>query len=243
MPNHRKKLDFFIFAEKYLEDYPCKDGRMIASAVKKFKLAINSLSIKISDITPKHMETFKNYLIYKSGLRGETPHNYFTRFKKVLKAAKVEGYIKVLPSDDIRFSNPNKDDTLKKEVLDKEELQQLANTKCGNQDVKRAFLFACYTSLGFAEIRDLKWSNINKGRLITYRNKTGELINNRLNATAICILGEPKRKEDYVFNLQNFSANRINKTLKNWVVRASIEKHITFYCARHTFACLLFDPS
>ncbi len=239
VPSHQKKLDFFLFAESYLKEYPCKDGRMIASAIKKFKSTINTSTLKISDITPKHMETFKNYLIHKSGLTGETPHNYFTRFKKVLKAAKVEGYIKVLPSEDIRFSNPNKDDTLKKQVLDKEELQLLANTKCGNPDVKRAFLFACYTSLGFAEIKDLKWANINKGRLITHRNKTGELINNRLNPTAISILGEPKRKEDYVFHLQRFSANGVNKTVKNWVTRASIDKHITFYCARHTFACLL----
>ncbi len=162
-----------------------------------------------------------------------------TRFKKVLRSAKIQGYLKVMPTDDIRFSNPNKDDTLRKQVLDGEELQKLANTHCGNSEVKKAFLFACYTSLGFAEIRELTWGNINKSRLITHRKKTGELINNRLNPTALAILGTPKKKDDFVFNVQDLSINGLNKTIGYWVQRAEINKHITFYCARHTFACLL----
>lgn len=95
-------------------------------------------------------------------------------------------------------------------------------------------MFAYYASLGFAEIKNLKWTNINKGGLITHRNKTGELINNRLNPTAVSILGEPKGKEDYVFHLQDFTTKGVNKMVKNWVKRAKIDKHITFYCARHT---------
>ena len=144
-----------------------------------------------------------------------------------------------MPTTDIRFSNPNKDDTLKKQVLDTDELQILARTYCGNPEVKRAFLFACYTSLGLAEIRDLTWSNVNKGRLITYRKKTGELVNNRLNQTALELLGKPKKNEDYIFYLQELSDNGANKAIRYWVKRAKISKHITFYCARHTFACQL----
>ncbi|MCR8667410.1 tyrosine-type recombinase/integrase [Aestuariibaculum sp. M13] len=47
-----------------------------------------------------------------------------------------------------------------------------------------------------------------------------------------------------IFNLVNekgnsISDNGVNKCLKNWVQRAKIDKHITFYCARHTFATQL----
>ena len=185
------------------------------------------------------MEKFKEYLIHDAGLSGETPHNYFTRFKKVLKAAKIKGYLKVMPTEDIRFSNPNKDDSIKKQVLNVEELQILATSMCGNEEVKRAFLFACYTSLGLAEIRDLKWSNISRGRLITKRKKTGEEINNRLNLTAIKILGERKSNNDYIFDLRTISDNAVNKNIQYWSKRAQLDKHLTFYCARHTFACLL----
>lgn len=239
IPQQFKKLNFFIFADEYLKTYRNKDFRIIANSVQKFKESTNNPKLQISQITPSIMESFKNYLIYDAGLSGETPHNYFTRFKKILKAAKIKGYLKAIPTEDIRFSNPNKDDKIRKQVLNTEELQKLATTWCGNDEVKRAFLLACYSSLGLAEIRDLKWGNIKKNRLITKRKKTGELINNRLNLTALKILGEPKKRSDYIFNLQSISDNAVNKGIKNWSKRANLDKHITFYCARHTFACLL----
>ncbi|MEC7770881.1 MAG: site-specific integrase [Bacteroidota bacterium] len=239
VPEHLKKMNFFLFAENYIKGYKNKDVRIVASSVKKFKKAVDNPRLTISGISPRTMTLFKDYLVYDAGLSGETAHNYFTRFKKVLKAAKVQGYLNEMPTTDIRFSNPNKDDTLKKQVLDQDELQVLANTKCGNAAVKKAFLFACFTSLGLAEIRLLKWKNINKGRLITHRNKTGEMINNRLSQTAIKILGQPDKKEDFIFDLQSLSDNGANKAIRHWVERAKIDKHITFYCARHTFACQL----
>lgn len=239
IPAHLTNMNFFVFAENYLSNYPFKDVRIIHNAVQKFKLAMGNSRLTFSQINPKVMEAFKDYLIHESGLTGETAHNYYTRFKKVLKAAKIKGYLRDMPTADIRFTNPNKDDTIRKQVLDSEELQQLANTFCGNPEVKRAFLFACYTSLGLAEIKLLKWSNINKGCLITYRNKTGELVNNRLNPTALAILGEPQGRNECVFQLQKLSNNGVNKAIEYWVKRAGINKRITFYCARHTFACQL----
>ena len=171
IPRHLKNLNFFVFAEDYLKNYRNRDGRIISNAITKFKESTNNPRLTISQITPNIMETFKDYLIHDAGLSGETPHNYFTRFKKVLKAAKIKGYLKTMPTEDIRFSNPNKDDSIKKQVLNAEELQILAATMCGNEEVKKAFLLASYTSLGLAEIRDLKWNNISQGRLITKRKK------------------------------------------------------------------------
>jgi integrase len=65
------------------------------------------------------------------------------------------------------------------------------------------------------------------------------LINNRLNPTAQKIIGEPGHREEYIFDLQFLSDNGANKAIRHWVKRAKIDKHITFYCARHTFACQL----
>lgn len=239
IPKHIKKINFFDFADNFLENYRYRDIRIVESSVNKFKEFTNNQQLSISQITSNKMEGFKDYLIYDASLSGETPHNYFTRFKKILKAAKLNGYINEMPTDDIRFSNPNKEDTLKKQVLDINELQILAQTFCGNNDVKKAFLFACYTSLGLAELRDLKWKNIKNKRLEISRKKTGELINNRLNPVALKIIGEKDINDNYIFDLQSISDNAVNKNIKNWVKRAEVDKHITFYCARHTFACLL----
>jgi integrase len=76
---------------------------------------------------------------------------------------------------------------------------------------------------------------------MTHRNKTGELINNRLNQTALDILGRPQKNEDQIFVVRDLRDNGANKAIRYWVKRAKINKHITFYCARHTFACQLLS--
>lgn len=239
VPDHIKNKNFFDFAESFLNGYRKKDIRIVAASIKKFREAIGNPRLKISQVSPAIMKTYMEYLIYDSGLSGETAHNYFTRFKKVLKEAKIKNYLKEMPTSDLTFKNPNKDDTLRKQVLTEDELQILASTYCGNPEVKKAFLFSCFTSLGLAEIKALKWENIKTGRLETFRAKTGERINNRLSTTALSLIGEKKTDEDYIFNLQKISTNGVNKAIRYWVGRTKIDKHITFYSGRHTFACLM----
>lgn len=241
VPKHKKELNFFVFADAFVTKYRNKDIKVIEGTIQKFSEYVDNRSLKVSQISPSLMENFKDYLIYDANLSGETPHNYFSRFKKILRAIKREGYINEMPTDDIKFKNPNKNDTLKKEVLNIAELRVLADTHCGNQEVKKAFFLACYTALGLAEIRNLKWGNIKSGRLVVSRNKTGEQISNPLNENILKMLGNPQDRDTLVFDLQNISDTAVNKNLKNWLKRAKIDKHITFYCARHTFACLLLE--
>jgi len=73
--------------------------------------------------------------------------------------------------------------------------------------------------------------------LIIYREKTREQIINDLPATALKLLGKKGKADDNIFNLPSGAA--IHKNLKNWVKRAKIDKHLSYYCSRHTFACLL----
>ncbi len=117
-------------------------------------------------------------------------------------------------------------------------MRLLSNKPCGNDMVKRAFLFACHTGLGMAELRMLKWSNIDNGRLITNREKTTISINIKLSESALRMIGEKGKPDEPIFNL-NISDQAISKNLKNWVKSAEIEKNISFYCGRHTYAVLL----
>ena len=57
-----------------------------------------------------------------------------------------------------------------------------------------------------------------------------------------------KKTSGYVFNLnQNtefeISDYKINKYLKNWIKENNINKHITYYCTRHTYCNFLFDTA
>ena len=239
VPGHLKDLNFFDFADNFIDNYPKKDVRIVASSLAKFKEYIKNNNLKLSDITPDIMERYKEALLRDEDLSGETPHNYFTRFKKILRSAKRKGLINKMPTDDIIFSNPNKGDTLSKEILEIDELKTLAQTRCGNEVVKKSFLFCCYTGLGLSEIRRLKWKHVSNGRLIINRSKTNVKIDNYLNTAAIRLMGDPEKASDLVFKLNDISDTAVNKNLKNWLKRAEIDKKITFYCARHSFACLL----
>lgn len=246
IPVHRKNVNFEKFVDAFLDSYSKKDDRMINAAYTKFAEFTNNPKLKLTDITPSMMNGFKDYLNDQAGLSGESPHNYFTRFKKILKDAERQGLIKKNPTDGIRFKRSNSSDDLKKQVLTTEELSILAKTECGNKELKKAFLFSCYTGLGYAEIKSLKWSQIKNNRLVTRRAKTNKKTELKLKESIISILGEPKNSNDLIFNFKSkngkiISDNGVNKCLKNWVKRAKIDKHITYYCSRHTFAVQLLS--
>jgi site-specific recombinase XerD len=246
LPKHLRNINFFDFAESFVTDYKKKDLRIIKATLKHFKTFVDKPKLKLTDVSPSIMNDYKDYLNDDSGLTGESPHNYFTRFKKILKDAEVKGLIRDNPTKDIRFQRKTSDDELRKQVLTSEELQKLVNIECGNNELKKAFLFTCYTGLGYAEIKKLKWGNIKENRLTTRREKTNQKIELKLKESLISSLGERGKNDDMIFNLLNASGNSIsdsgiNKCLKNWVERAKIDKHITFYCGRHTFATQLLQ--
>lgn len=246
VPKHLKNVNFLDFADNFITNYTKKDVRMLKATLKQFKKYLNNDNLNVLQITPSIMYGFKDYLIDQCGLTGETPHNYFTRFKKIISSAELKGLIKDNPTKDIKFRKQVGDTTLKKQVLNTEELQLLASTYCGNENVKKAFLFSCYSGLGEAEIKVLKWNNISNNQLITFRKKTKQKIQIKLKENIFNLLGERGKKDEYIFNLKNksgvfLSTNAINKCIKNWVERANIDKHITFYCARHSFATQLLQ--
>lgn len=246
IPTHRKKVDFIKYYKEYLANYDRKDKRMVKYSLQKFmdfldvkKLHKSDQPLKASSITNKVCDDFKDYLKSdKAGLTGETPQNYFTRFKKVIKQATKDGLFHDNPTDGIIFERGGNKPTLRKQVLIADELRTLAKTHCGNEEVKKAFLFACHTGLGMAEIKKLTWGNIDNGKLNTQREKTGNPVNIKLSDSAIKLIGTKKQADQSIFNI-NVSDVAVSKVLKNWVERAGIEKSISFYCGRHTYAVLL----
>ncbi len=236
IPRHRKNIDFIKFYEDFLAVYPGKDIRLVKYALEKFKIAIGKNNLPIKSLTSDVCEQYANFLKSpESGLRGETPYNYWTKFRKVIRKAIKEGIIIKNPTEDIIVRRTTKQ--LKKNVLTTEELQLIAQTPCGNQEVKRAFLFACFTGLGAAEIRNLTWSKILNNKLKIYREKTGEQVINDLHPVAIQLLGRQGIPNEKIFSLPTDTA--VGKILKTWVKLAGIQKNISFYCGRHTFATQL----
>ncbi|RLD66396.1 MAG: hypothetical protein DRI84_04935, partial [Bacteroidetes bacterium] len=98
------------------------------------------------------------------------------------------------------------------------------------------------TGLRFVDINQLAWKNIDMNRKqlrlrqTKVKNSSKAFVIIDLNTNAMQILklktkGQPK---DKIFTLPG--ANGSNGVLKRWVKKAEITKHITWHCARHTFA-------
>ena len=232
--------DFIEYFQEFLEHYDKPGKRKYESAFLKFrsfyKLYSSNKKLPFKKLNESLIQGFKDYLFGpKSSLNGETPYDYYKRFKAIVNRAYKEGYIQKNPSDNVIVKKPKS--SVKKHILTEDEIRLLAATECSHQEVKRAFLFSCFTGLGEKEIKSLKWGNIRDGRIIINRAKNEEPINNKLPVSAISILGLKGDREDLIFSLP--SNTTVKKHLENWVKKSEIDKKITFYCGRHSFAVML----
>lgn len=225
---HRKSVDFLVYFQSVIDRYKKKNIRALKATLDYLKEFVGTRSLTLRRVNEQLCIEFRDFLELK--LSGETPYDYFAHFKRVLKQAKREGLLTHNPASDViskRTEGKMKDD------LTIEELKRLAAAHCGNQEVKRAFLFACYSGLRTCDLRLLKWKDIRNDNISLVQSKTGQPHTISLHPTAKRLLGEPGKLEEPVFNLP--SQNGINKVLKNWVKRAKVDKHITFHCARVSF--------
>lgn len=239
---HRKKTDFLAFSQDFLDNYSKKDARMVKASLMHFKSFLKEENISLTsplypkDVTPELMQKYVEYL--QSKLKGETPASYFKRFKKVLTYAVSKEMFSKNPAADISITV---NEGLKKDILTFAEVQLLANTTCPNQDVKKAFLFSLNTGLRWVDVNELKFRNIDfsNNKLTINQEKTKHSSSNSivvidLNTTAMKLIGEQKLPNDKVFYLPSHTG--CLKNLKTWVANAKIKKHITWHCARHSFA-------
>lgn len=228
--------DFFIFATNYLKEYQGKDYRIVKGMLNHLK-EYHKPPLPLSNITHQFCCNFLRDLQNK--LTGNTPINYFKKFKLCLNLCVEEGLLQENPSNHIRMSQYYE---VTKEILSTDELNRLVLTNCRHKEVKRAFLFACQSGLRWCDICELTFRNIDfpQRRLTLIQKKVvghsrQAVLHLNLNNNAIRLLeeesiGNPDKK---VFSLPSHSyALRI---LNEWTRSAGIRKHISFHCARHTF--------
>ncbi|HPD64246.1 MAG TPA: site-specific integrase [Bacteroidia bacterium] len=243
IPNHRKSIEFIEYFENFSKTYKNRDNRTVRACLNYFRkyLEVNHIkSLQCNELTFDHCKNFADFLT--ANLNGETPFNYFLKFKAVIKKAYKEKILSTNLAEDIILTRP---DGIKKAILSPSEIQLLANTYCGNDELKRAFLFSLMTGIRFVDINLLKWKNIDfERKKCTFtqsklKRKRSGLVTIPLNETALFLLGQPGKQDHFIFNLPSHTA--CLKLLRNWTKKAGIQKHITFHCARHSYAVNLLD--
>ncbi len=229
-------LSFPAFLDEFKANYPNQDLNKIKGAITHLQDYLNGASFALNQ---NLVDRLKRYLTDDAGLSGETPFMYFQIIKRICKAAHRAGVLKVNP-EHLSWKMKRSEASVEKEVLTIEELNKLASKPCGNETVKRMFLFCCNVGLRLGDARKLTWADIRNYRIGIEQGKTGIKLYSRLNPNARKAAGPEGPANQLVFDM-DITSDGVNKVLKGWYKRAHINKHITTHCARHTFCTMLMQ--
>jgi integrase len=215
------------------------------STFKVLKLYFGNRSKKLIDITETDLAAIRKFISDKYRTSANQPlstnaaSSYFNKVKAALNAAFDEKLVDVKIASRVKGIKPEE---TKREFLTEEEVIQLVKTPCPFPLLQQAFMFSAFSGLRWSDVVNLKWLDVQttgERTFIRYRQektKGAETVD--LNNNAIAQLGDRMAGDQKVFKGLRYSAWN-NVKLSQWVMAAGIKKHITFHCARHTFATLL----
>lgn len=242
----RRFLDFFQEKAEERYDSPKNYGNWTA-ALMHFNRCI-SLNTTFDEIDEDFVNRVRKYMDKEARTKSNLPlslnskYSYFNKFKATLRSAFDEGYLSLNYASKVKSFEQAES---QREYLTFNELQNLANTDCKYEVLKRAFLFSCLTGLRWSDINTMLWSEVRDeaedvSRVNFRQQKTDGVEYLYISKQARDLLGERKEPNDRVFVGLKYSAVYNNEIVR-WCNRAGISKHITFHSARHTNAVLLLE--
>lgn len=191
------------------------------------------------------IEDFREYILKAKSLRKNnkplaqnTALSYFNKIKTTLKKAYKKG---LLQTDVNAAVQSIKEQESQRIFLTMEEASILFRTPCKKEIVKRVSFFSLLTGMRYSDIAKLKWEEVQYNKQEGYyirfnQKKTGNPATQPISQETVEFLGPERMKHGKIFpNLKKWDFDRL---IPIWIRDASIEKHITFHCFRHTYATL-----
>lgn len=254
--------DWLVKCQRDAERIALSKGRTHAQYAKSYLQTLHILQrflketeggevipVRVADIDKNFLMRFHEWLdtvpSVKNGkpLSGNTKHQYSMLLSTALNKAVKKELIPKNPMLSLEQGEKPPKIPSKREFLTQEELKVLAATD-GNPRITQPFLFSCFCGLRLSDMATLKWGELHQSsnqwfiekRLL----KTQQLIYLPISNEALRFLPPRYQKsdDDFIFDLQ-LDDGFASKYIARWVRKAGIKKHITFHCARHTFATLM----
>lgn len=214
-------------------------------------LAAYKPKAKLQDVDKKFILGLIDFMhTYRSSrgnlpLQASTMNLYLSKLTATLNAAVRSGMIAANPMNQLSANEKPKGKENEVCYLTLSEVRQLEAAKCGNKDLKAAFLFSCFCGLRISDIRQLTWGDIHTDTdtgttTVQIRmQKTKNLLYLPLGKEAMKRLPArgTAKTEDHIFNMP--SQRSMVGDMITWTKRAGIDKHVTFHVARHTYATMM----
>jgi site-specific recombinase XerD len=213
------------------------------SHVKNFiKEKYKKSDMLLTDINPMFITEFEFYLKTTRKCCNNTTIKYIKNFKKIVRIALANGWMKADPFRNITFHL----DEVDMAFLSEDELNSLMQKQFQMerlQQVKDVYLFCCFTGLAFVDVKSLKQSDIEEKNgelwIKKKRQKTKNWCNIPLLAPAIKILEKYKNYPQCIEEgrvLPVLTNQKMNAYLKEIADITGIKKSLSTHTARHTFA-------
>src|SRR5579883_290237 len=228
IPKFKQEQDFLSYFEE-LSKTRHKTWNTVLLHLKDF--APRELPFK--QITQHWLNDFQEFILKRVG--ANSANVYLHKINAALNRAVKDGIILANPCEriDIVKTKPTE-----RTFLTLEEVQRLANTPTKHTEIKRAFLFSCFTGLRLSDVKRLTRREIVGDQLQFRQKKTGGFEYLPLTTSALQLIEPlPASDEETLFKLPK-SEGGLWTHLQVWVTRAGITKHVSFHVARHTFATL-----
>jgi len=197
----------------------------------------------LDDLNHQFVRNYELYLKTERKCAHNTAIKYLKNFKKIVRIALANGWMKKDPFATIKFKLKPVDAV----YLSKEELDTIINKEIGIErlrQVRDVFVFCCFTGLAFSDVKSLKREHITTdANGITWihkkRKKTDQM------STIFVIEAAKKLISKYEYEpeliekgavLPVLSNQKMNGYLKEIGTICSIDKPISTHTARHTFA-------
>lgn len=243
----KRKMSFIKYMEHLTEQRKFSSGNYGNWTSTIFHLRKMSDEILFEDISGEWLEAWKAYLKNATGrgnkkLAANTQWSYYVKVVAAIKQAQKQGYVLGNPLGEV--TNLKQAET-QRDYLTLEEVRLLVKTDCNNQLLKSAFLFSCLTGLRWSDIKALSWGNVEYSETTGYfirfqQDKTDAFETLPISNDAYSLLGQRQENSRLVFDGLKYSS-MVSETLEKWLIKAGIQKKITFHCARHTCATLLLS--
>lgn len=189
----------------------------------------------IKEVNLSFINRYELFLKVDKKLAVATVYKTLQRLKRVTTVALERGFITKDPFIAYKFTRPKTEI----QYLSVQELQLLCKRELAQkrlEDVRKMFLFCCYTGLAYSEMENLKWVHISPGESISMvREKTNKKLFIPLMNLPKEILEYYKSEEnEYVF--PRLTNQKFNSYLKEVADIVNIVKRLTHHMARKTFA-------
>ena len=200
----------------------------------------------LEEVTKQFVEEFEFYLKTIRKCCHNTTTKYLANFKKIIRIALSNGWMKRDPFAQIRFHL----DAVEREFLEKQELKTLLNKNISVPrlaQIRDIFCFCCLTGLAFSDVKQLKSEHLvtDINGMIWIR-KTRQRTKNMCN---IPLLDEAQkildRYKDHPYCqtqgvlLPVCSNQKMNMYLKELADICGIRKNLSTHCFRHTYGTML----